>query len=133
MAFLCETWLSSESSKAEITIGPSFKFVARSDRNYNEHGGVLIVATVDIIARYNIEDISNDSYSFSFSCSSHLENILILFFLIYCPPASPSYKQCFDRISNSILYYVSSTKEKYTRTETIETILLGDFNLPGIN
>ena len=29
--------------------------------------------------------------------------------------------------------YVSATKEKYTVTETIETILLGDFDLPGIN
>ena len=133
MAFLCETWLSSEISKAEITMGSSFKIVARSDRNYNEHGGVLILATEDIIARYNIEDISNDSYPFSLSCSLHLENILILFILIYCPPASSSYKPCFDDISNSILYYVSSIKEKYTGTKSIETILLGDFNLPGIN
>ena len=28
---------------------------------------------------------------------------------------------------------MSSTKEKYTGTKSIETILLGDFNLPGIN
>ena len=38
-----------------------------------------------------------------------------------------------SRMSNSFLYYVSSIKEKYTGTETIETILLDDFNLPWIN
>ena len=91
------------------------------------------MATKEIIAGYNNKYISNDSYRFSLSCSLHSENILILFILIYCPPASSSYKPCFDDISNSILYYVSSTKDKYTGTKTIETILLGDFNLPGIN
>ena len=39
MTFQCEMWLSSETSKAEITIGSSYKIVARSDRDYSEHGG----------------------------------------------------------------------------------------------
>ena len=58
-------------------MGSSFKIVARSDRNNIEHGVVLIMATEDIIARYNFEDISNDSYPINLSCRLHLENILI--------------------------------------------------------
>ena len=66
LAFLTETWLSSNVSDNEVFLGASYNIVCRVDRLSDQHGGLLIAASVAHHLR--VVDFSLPNFPFSLAC-----------------------------------------------------------------
>ena len=90
IAFLTETWLSSEIMNSEICQRSSYQIVSRCDRNYVERGGVLIISDYKNLT---ISDLFIPDFPFSVACVVPSNTSLIFFRLIYNPDSNSRYHE----------------------------------------
>lgn len=123
IAIFLETWLHSEISDNELFMS-DYK-VVRSDRNINEHGGILVICkTSYLIQVVELSYSSTDWLPIKIGDGINY----FLFLIIYNAPNGSKYRSSIIALTQILTEFID-----YAKFHKFPYMILGDFNLPSID